>query len=100
VHGRADPRLGKPPGITPNTRRLLYQERINGIIRQHLGNPALDPDEIAKQAHISPRYLHTIFQGADLTPMQLVKQLRLHQAHHRLQIRHWPGRPLRTSCRR
>jgi AraC-like DNA-binding protein len=78
-------RLGKPPGITPHTRRLLYQARINGVLRRHLGNPALDPDEIARQAHISPRYLHTIFQDADLTPMQLLKQLRLHQARHRLQ---------------
>ena len=77
-------RLGKPPGITPHTRRLLHQSRINGIIRRHLDNPALDPDEIARQAHISPRYLHTIFQDADLTPMQLVKQLRLQQAHDRL----------------
>jgi AraC-like DNA-binding protein len=78
-------RLGKPPGITPHTRRLLNQTRINGIIRRYLGNPALDPDEIARQAHISPRYLHTIFQDADLTPMQLLKQLRLQQARHRLQ---------------
>jgi AraC-like DNA-binding protein len=78
-------RLGRPTGITPHTRRLLHQARINGIIRRHLDNPALDPGDIARQAHISPRYLHTIFQDADLTPMQLVKQLRLQQAHHRLQ---------------
>jgi len=78
-------RLGKPPGITPHTRRLLYQARINGVLRRHLGNPTLGPDEIARQAHISPRYLHTIFQDADLTPMQLLKQLRLHQARHKLQ---------------
>jgi AraC-like DNA-binding protein len=78
-------RLDKPTGITPHTRRLLHQARINGIIRRHLANPALDPSEIARQAHISPRYLHTIFQDADLTPMQLIKQLRLQQAHHRLQ---------------
>jgi AraC-like DNA-binding protein len=78
-------RLGKPTGTTPHTRRLLHQARINGIIRRHLANPSLDPAEIARQAHISPRYLHTIFQDADLTPMQLVKQLRLQQAHQILQ---------------
>jgi hypothetical protein len=65
-------RLGEPTGITPHTRRLLHQTRINGIIRRHFGNPALDPDRIARQAHISPRYLHRIFQDADLTPMQLL----------------------------
>src|SRR5262249_51233395 len=76
---------GKPTGITPHTRRLLYQTRINGIVRRHLGNPALDPDRIAREAHISPRYLHSIFQDADLTPMQLLKQLRLREARRRLQ---------------
>jgi AraC-like DNA-binding protein len=77
--------LGKPTGITSHTRRLLHQARINGIIRRHLDNPGLDPGEIAGQAHISPRYLHAIFQDANLTPMQLVKQLRLQQANQRLQ---------------
>jgi AraC-like DNA-binding protein len=77
-------RLGEPPGITPHTRRLLHRARINGIIRRHLGNPALDPDGIARAANISPRYLHAIFQDADLTPMQLLKQLRLHEARRRL----------------
>jgi AraC-like DNA-binding protein len=78
-------RLGKPPGVSPHTRRLLYQATINGIIGRHLGNPVLNPDKIARQAHISPRYLHTVFQDADLTPMQLLKQLRLQQALQRLQ---------------
>jgi AraC-like DNA-binding protein len=78
-------RLGEPTGITPHTRRLLQQAHIIGIIRQHLGNPKLDPDGIAREAHISPRYLHSIFQDADLTPMQLLKQLRLQEARQQLQ---------------
>jgi AraC-like DNA-binding protein len=78
-------RLGEPTGITPQTRQLLQLTFITGIVRRHLGNPALDPDRIARAANISPRYLHTIFQGADLTPMQLLKRLRLHEAHRRLQ---------------
>lgn len=78
-------RLGAPTGITPHTRRLLQQARINGTLRQHLGNPALDPNGIARAANISPRYLYTIFQDADLSPMQLLKRLRLQQARRRLQ---------------
>jgi AraC-like DNA-binding protein len=78
-------RLGEPTGTTPHTRRLLNQARINGILRRHLSNPELDPDRIAQAAHISPRYLYSIFQHADLTPMQLLKQLRLQEAHRKLQ---------------
>ncbi|HSV65803.1 MAG TPA: AraC family transcriptional regulator [Mycobacteriales bacterium] len=78
-------RLGASTGITPHARRLLQQAHINGILRQHLDNPALDPGGIARAANISPRYLHTIFQDADLSPMQLLKRLRLQEAHRRLQ---------------
>ncbi|MDQ3887401.1 MAG: AraC family transcriptional regulator [Actinomycetota bacterium] len=78
-------RLGAQAGLTPHTRRLLQQVRINGIVRRHLGNPALGPEGIARVANISPRYLFTIFQDADLTPMQLLKRLRLQEARRRLQ---------------
>src|SRR5262245_28505106 len=69
--------LGQPGGITPRTRRLVHTACIRAIIHRHLGNPALDPDLIAKAANISPRYLHKLFQDTELTPMQLLKRLRL-----------------------
>jgi AraC-like DNA-binding protein len=78
-------RLGQPNGITPHTRQLLHRARIRDIIRRHLGNPLLDPNRIADAANISPRYLHQLFQGAELTPMQLLKRLRLQECHHHLQ---------------
>jgi AraC-like DNA-binding protein len=78
-------RLGEQAGLTPHTSRLLQQVRINGIVRRHLGNPALDPEGIARAANISSRSLFTIFQDADLTPMQLLKRLRLQEARRRLQ---------------
>jgi AraC-like DNA-binding protein len=78
-------RLGHPDGITPRTGRLLYMARIRDIIRRHLDNPMLDPNGIAEAAHISPRYLHQLFQGAELTPMQLLKRLRLQECHRSLQ---------------
>jgi len=48
-------------------------------------SPELDPDRIAAAANISPRYLHTIFQDAELTPMQLLKRLRLEECRRSLQ---------------
>jgi hypothetical protein len=56
-------RLGQPDGITPGTRRLLRMARIRDIIRQHLGNPELDPDRIAQAANISPRYANAAAQA-------------------------------------
>jgi AraC-like DNA-binding protein len=78
-------RLGLSNGVTSRTRRLLHIARINDIIRRQLGNPMLDPDRIAEAANISRRYLHRIFQGAELTPMQLLKRLRLEGCHRSLQ---------------
>jgi AraC-like DNA-binding protein len=78
-------RLGQPDGITLRTRRLLQMQHIRGIIRRHLANPELDPDRIASAAHISPRYLHTIFQDAEFSPMQLLKRMRLEECRRSLQ---------------
>jgi AraC-like DNA-binding protein len=78
-------RLGQPHGITPHTRQLLHRARIRDIIHRHLSNPLLDPNRIANAANISPRYLHQLFQGAELTPMQLLKRLRLQECHRHLQ---------------
>lgn len=78
-------RLGQSDGITPRTRRLLHMARIRDIICRHLGNPMLDPNGIAETANISPRYLHQLFQGAELTPMQLLKRLRLQECNRSLQ---------------
>jgi AraC-like DNA-binding protein len=78
-------RLDQPNGITPRTRQLLHMARIRNVLRRHLSNPLLDPNGIAEAAHISPRYLHQLFQGTELTPMQLLKKLRLQECHRSLQ---------------
>ncbi|HEX6526404.1 MAG TPA: helix-turn-helix domain-containing protein [Streptosporangiaceae bacterium] len=78
-------RLGLPDGITPRTRHLLRTACVRAIIGRHLGNPALGPEQIAKAANISPRYLHKLFQDTDLTPMKLLKRLRLEACHRDLQ---------------
>jgi AraC-like DNA-binding protein len=78
-------RIGQQEGVSPRTRRLLQMMRIRSIIGRHLGDPALDPEGIAKAANISPRYLHAIFQDAELSPMQLVKRIRLEECRRGLQ---------------
>jgi AraC-like DNA-binding protein len=78
-------RLDQPNGLTSHTRQLLHKARIRDIIRRNLGNPMLGPNRIAEAANISPRYLHLLFHGAELTPMQLLKRLRLQECNRILQ---------------
>lgn len=88
-------RLGQPAGLTPHTSRLLRLEHVRNIMRRHLSDPALDVDKIARYANISPRYLHKIFQDAELAPTQLLKRLRLEECHRRLQDPALVGKPLK-----
>jgi AraC-like DNA-binding protein len=88
-------RLGQPNGITPHARQLLHMAYIRGIMRRHLANPALGPDQIAKAVSISPRYLHKIFRDAELTPMQLLKRLRLEECRRSLQDPALAMRPIK-----
>jgi AraC-like DNA-binding protein len=81
VTGLIRQRLGWRSGLTPHTRRLLHMAHLRGIIRRQLGDPAFGPAQIAQAANISPRYLHKLFQGNELTPMQLLKRLRLEGCH-------------------
>jgi AraC-like DNA-binding protein len=85
IAGLVRQRLGRPDGITPRTRRLLRTACAAAVIRRDLGNPALGPGQIARAANISPRYLHKLFQDTELTPMKLLKRLRLQACHRDLQ---------------
>jgi AraC-like DNA-binding protein len=77
-------RLGQPSGLSPHTRQLLLRARVRAVIQRHLDDPGLDVDRIARAANISPRYLHQIFQHAELPPMQPLKHLRLAKCHRAL----------------
>jgi AraC-like DNA-binding protein len=83
VIGLLRERLGQP-GITPRTCRQIQLARIRSVIRDQLAQPALDPAQIARMAHVSPRYLHQILHDAGTTPMALVKQLRLEECRRSL----------------
>ncbi|MGX7829099.1 helix-turn-helix domain-containing protein [Actinokineospora sp. 24-640] len=76
--------LGLPSGISPHTRQTLRIAYLSNLIRRHLGDPGLNLEQLARAAHLSPRSLNQLFHDSDLTPMRLVKQLRLHECHRSL----------------
>jgi AraC-like DNA-binding protein len=77
-------RLNQPNGITPHTRRLLHLTRIRAILHRHLNDPTFGPEKLAQIANVSPRYLFKIFQNTGVTPMQLLKKVRLEASHRSL----------------
>ncbi len=94
-------RLGLGHGITPQIRRLVYVTRIRDAIRRHFHDPDLDLDRLAGAVALSPRYLHRLFQDTGVTPMQLVKRMRLDECHRRLTDPAWSSARVREifeSC--
>lgn len=95
VVGLIRQRLGHPHGMSPHTCRLLLRTHVRNIMRQRLGDPAVDVAGIARAANLSTRNLHKLFEGTDQTPMQLLKQLRLEQCHRSMRDPALAGRPIR-----
>ncbi|MGW0609659.1 helix-turn-helix domain-containing protein [Streptomyces sp. NPDC002788] len=58
--------------------------RIRTYIGEHLMEPDLSPETIARAHHISVRYLHKLFQNDDTTVSQWVRQRRLDSSRHEL----------------
>lgn len=87
--------LGHSSGISPHTRQTLWMARLRTLIRRRLGDPDLNVDQLARAAHISTRRLHSLFDGHELTPMRLVKQLRLQACHRSLHDPALAGTPIK-----
>jgi AraC-like DNA-binding protein len=83
--GLVGQRLGQHNGISSRTCRALHMARIRSIVRRYHSDPTLNIDRIASAANMSRRYLHRIFQDADVTPMQLLKRFRLEACYRSLQ---------------
>jgi AraC-like DNA-binding protein len=58
--------------------------RIRAFIEEHLMEPELSPESIARAHHISVRYLHKLFQDDGTTVGQWVRQRRLESCRHEL----------------
>jgi len=65
----------KPSGASSIGTEMLA--RIREFIEEHLMDPDLSPQSIARAHHISVRYLHKLFQNDGTTVSQWIRQRRL-----------------------
>ncbi|POX50913.1 helix-turn-helix domain-containing protein [Streptomyces sp. Ru72] len=82
-----DERLGSAPAGPPGGGSRALLGRIQTFIDEHLTDPALCPAMIARAHHISPRYLHKLFEGESTTVSGFIRQRRL-EASRRDMTRH------------
>ncbi|QNP75440.1 helix-turn-helix domain-containing protein [Streptomyces roseirectus] len=61
--------------------------RIRAFIEDHLTDPALGPESIARAHHISVRYLHKLFQSDGTTVGRWIRRRRLDSCRHELASR-------------
>ncbi|MEU5609016.1 helix-turn-helix domain-containing protein [Streptomyces sparsogenes] len=75
--------LAPPPGDIADARRALLP-RIQKFIEQHLSDPDLSPESIARAHHISVRYLHKLFRDEGTTVGRWVRHRRLEECQREL----------------
>lgn len=63
--------------LPPETHHNALVFRVRAFIDQHLGDPRLSPRTVAAAHHISPRYLHRLFQSQDTTVAAWIRRRRL-----------------------
>lgn len=73
-----------PASALPSRLELLHRQRIRRFARERLHDPALDVDEIARGAGLSPRYVHSLFQGQPLSLMRWIWRERLERCRDEL----------------
>ena len=66
-----------------STRNHLVQ-RVREHIDQNLGDPALSPESVAREHHISVRDLHRLFEDEGITVSRLIQRRRLEKCAHEL----------------
>ncbi|MFD2419902.1 AraC-like ligand-binding domain-containing protein [Amycolatopsis pigmentata] len=69
--------LDAESSVPPHTARRALMARIHAFIRDNLGDPDLSPATIAAAHHISPRYLHKLFQAEERTVAGWIRERRL-----------------------
>lgn len=74
--------------------------RVKDHIDQRLSDPALGPAEIAAAFHVSPRYLHKLFEAEPRTVSQYIKGRRLEQARRDLLDPRLHGRSVSAIAQR
>lgn len=76
--------LDAEDALCPESRRRALVLRIQAFIRQHLHDPGLTPRTVAAAHHISPSYLHRLFQDEHDTVAAYLRRERLERARHDL----------------
>jgi len=76
-------RLDAQPTDEDGVRRSLLVQAV-AFIERHLGEPSLDPSQIATAQHISTRYLHKLFHGEGTTVSGWIRERRLEHCGHDL----------------
>jgi AraC-like DNA-binding protein len=69
--------MQNPGALDPDTRRRALLQHIYAFIDAHLGDPDLNPDNIAAAHHLSVRSLHKLFQTESRTVTAWVRERRL-----------------------
>ncbi|MFI6123350.1 helix-turn-helix domain-containing protein [Streptomyces sp. NPDC051064] len=66
------------------TTRDHVVQRVREHIDQHLGEPDLSPESVARAHRISVRYLHRLFEDEGITVGRLIQRRRLERCAHEL----------------
>jgi AraC-like DNA-binding protein len=63
--------------LEPETRERVLLRRVHAFVEQHLGDAGLSPATVAAAHHVSPRYLHRLFESQDTTVAAWIRHRRL-----------------------
>ncbi|MFF5173038.1 helix-turn-helix domain-containing protein [Micromonospora sp. NPDC000089] len=63
--------------VPREVRRRALLAQVRGYVQRHLGDAALDPQQVADAHHVSVRTLHRLFEQEETTMAAYVRQLRL-----------------------
>ena len=92
--------LDAEDAVPQHTRRRALTARIDAFIRDNLGDAHLTPDVIAAAHHISPRYLHKLFQQEGRTVGGWVRERRLERCRRDLADPRLAARPIKAIAAR
>ena len=79
---------------TANTQRLSLRDRIRSHVSQHLSDPALSVDAIAKALNCSRRHLYNAFEGEGESIAAYVQRQRMQACVRDLQMQGEHARPI------
>lgn len=70
-------RLELTRSLPADSRQRTLLLRVHAFIERHLGDPGLDPGQVAAAHHVSVRYLHRLFEAENTTVAAWIRQRRL-----------------------